>query len=109
MLAKKLEKKVNKHNRLSSLAAAKHNTIKTFVSQALDDNKVSDSEIKHITREINNYAEMKESLRLKLAKKRSESPAPDINKIREEIREEFRKKNSCNQRRFELKYDGKKR
>ena len=38
--SKKLEKKVNKHSRLSSLAAAKHNTIKTFVSQALDDNRV---------------------------------------------------------------------
>ena len=41
---------------------------------------------------MNNYAEMKESLRLKFAKKQTESPAPDIEKIREEIREEFRKK-----------------
>ena len=31
--SKKLEKKVNKHSRLSSLAAAKHNTIKTSVSK----------------------------------------------------------------------------
>ena len=41
---------------------------------------------------MNNYAEMKESLRLKFAKKRAEPPAADINKIREGIREEFRKK-----------------
>ena len=72
--SKKLAKKVNKHSRLCSLA----------------DNKVSDSEFKHITHEMNNYADMKESLRLKFTKKPSDSP--DINKIRDEIRKEFRKK-----------------
>ena len=58
---KKLEKKVNKHSRLSDMTVAKHDTINAFVSQALDDNRVSGAEFKHITLEMKSYAQMKES------------------------------------------------
>ena len=55
---------------------------------------------------MDNYAAMKESLRLKFAKKQADFPAPDLEKIKDEIREEFRKKNRGDKRSFELKYEG---
>lgn len=83
--------KLNNHSRLSTLAAAKHDTIRAFVSQALDDNRVSDAQFKHITHEMKRYDQMKGTLRSKYPKKQSASPVPDIEKIKDEIREEFRK------------------
>ena len=41
---KKLERKINKHSRIHSLAIAKHDSINSSVSQALNDNRVSDTE-----------------------------------------------------------------
>jgi len=41
---KKLERKVNKHSRIHSLAIAKRDSINCSVSQALNDNRVSDTE-----------------------------------------------------------------
>lgn len=77
---KKIERKVNKHNRFC------------LVSEALVDNTVSDSEFKHVTKEMSNYRQVKEELRSSFSKKRADSPAPDLKKIKDEIREEFRKK-----------------
>lgn len=39
---KKLEKEVNKHSIIHSLVVAKHDTINSSVSKALDDNSISD-------------------------------------------------------------------
>jgi len=49
---KKLEHKVNKHSRIHSLAIGKHDSINLAVSQALNDNRVSDTEFQLITREM---------------------------------------------------------
>ena len=44
VINKKLERKVNKHSRIHALAVAKHDSINSSVSQALNDNHVSDTE-----------------------------------------------------------------
>ena len=92
---KKLESKVNKHSRIHALAVAKHDSINSSVSKALNDNHVSDTEFKLITREIHNYRELKENLRSHFAQKETTSrqpDEPDLNKIKNEIRQEILKK-----------------
>ena len=44
VINKKLECKVNKHSRIHALAVAKHDSINSSVSQALNDNHVSDTD-----------------------------------------------------------------
>jgi len=93
VLAKKLDRKVDKHSRLLSLATAKHDLINCCVSQALNDNTVSDKEFELVTREMEKYRQLKETLRSKFVKKPAASPPQfDIEKIREQVRQEFRKK-----------------
>jgi gas vesicle protein len=90
---KKLERKVDKHPRIHSLAIAKHDTMNSYVSQALNDNRVSDKEFQLITREMQKYRQLKETLRSNFAQKSQTNPIqPDIEKIRNQIRQEFRKK-----------------
>ena len=61
VINKKLERKVNKHSKIHALAVAKHDSINSSVSQALDDNKVSDNEFKLIARKMQKYRQLKES------------------------------------------------
>ena len=58
----------------------------------MDDNRVSDAEFKHITQEMKSYDQMKGTLRSKYAKKEAASPVQDVEKIKKEVWEEFRKK-----------------
>ena len=95
VINKKLERKVNKHSRIHALAVAKHDSINSYVSQALNDNHVSDTEFQPITREMHKYRQLKQNLRSHLAQKikTSRQPdEPDLKKIKNEIGEEFRKK-----------------
>ena len=92
VLNKKLDRKVDKHSRLHSLAIAKHDTINSCVSQALNDNRVSDSEFQLISREMQKYRDLKEALRANFAEKPVNSRPPDLEKIKDQIRQEFRKK-----------------
>jgi len=93
VINKNIERKVDKHSRLLSLATAKHDSINCCVSQALNDNSVSDKEFELVTREIAKYRQLKEALRSKFVKKPAASPTQfDIEKIREQVRQEFRKK-----------------
>ena len=64
---KKLELKVNKHSRIHALAVAKHDSINSSVSQALNDNRVSDREFQLITREMQKYRQLKQTLRSNFA------------------------------------------
>ncbi|KAJ7328601.1 hypothetical protein OS493_023870 [Desmophyllum pertusum] len=89
---KKLERKVNKHTKIQALALAKHDSIKSYVSTALENNNVSDTEFKQITREMQKYREIKDTLRSNFTKKQTVSPPPDLEKIKSQIRQEFRKK-----------------
>ena len=95
VINKKLERKVNKHSRIHALAVAKHDSINSSVSKALNDNHVSDTEFQLITREMHKYQQLKQNLRSHFAQKQTtsrQSDELDINKIKDEIREEFRKK-----------------
>ena len=83
---KKLERKVNKHSRIHSLAIAKHDSINSSVSQALNDNRVSDTEFQLITREMQKYRQLKETLRSNFAQKQTNSRQPDLEKIKNQIR-----------------------
>ena len=95
VINKKLERKVNKHSRIHALAVAKHDSINNSVSKALNDNHVSDTEFQLISREMHKYQQLKQNLRSNFAQKQTTSHQPDesdLKKIRNEIREEFRKK-----------------
>jgi len=91
--SKKLDRKVDKHSRLLSLATAKHDSINCCVSQALNDNSVSDKEFELVTREMQKYRQLKDALRSKFVEKPAASPPQvDIEKIREQVRQELTKK-----------------
>jgi len=92
VLKKKLDRKVDKHSRLLSLATAKHDSINSIVSQAMNDNSVSDKEFQLITREMQKYRQLKGTLRSHFVTKNSSSLQPDIEKIREQVRQELTKK-----------------
>ena len=90
VLSKKLDRKVDKHSRLLSLATAKHDSINCCVLQALNDNTVSDKEFELVTREMEKYRQLKETLRSKFVNKPAASPPQfDIEKIREQVRQEI--------------------
>ena len=56
VINKKLERKVNKHTKINALALAKHDSINSSVSQALDGNNVCDNEFKLIASEMQRYS-----------------------------------------------------
>ena len=85
---KKIENKVNKHARTSLLASVEHTAINALVSKALDNNSISDAEFKIITREVEEYRKNKEGLQFA----NRPTGAADLEKIREEVRDEMRKK-----------------
>jgi len=93
---KKLECRVNKHSRIHSLAIGKHDSINLAFSQALNDNRVSDTEFQLITREMQKYRHLKETLRSNFARIQTNPIQPDIEKIRnqvwDQVQEEYRKK-----------------
>ena len=86
VINKQLERKVNKHSKIHALAVSKHDSINSSVSQALD------NEFKFIAREMQKYRQLKESLRSNFAQKQTNSRHPDLEKIKNDIRQEFRKK-----------------
>ena len=95
VINKKLERKVDKHSRIHALAVAKHDSIDSSVSQALNDNHVSDTEFELIKREMHKYRQLKENLRSHFAQKQTTSrqpDEPDLKKIKNEIRQEILKK-----------------
>ncbi|KAJ7392886.1 hypothetical protein OS493_010547 [Desmophyllum pertusum] len=84
---KKLESKISKHKKLYTLAVAKRDSISGLVSKALDDNKVTDDEFRIINSEILKYGDLKATVRINF--KKPDSPhAPNLDKIRKEIRDE---------------------
>jgi len=86
---KKLERKINKHSRIHSLAIAKHDSINSSVSQALNDNRVSDMEFQLTTREMQKYRQLKETLRSNFAQKQTNPLQPDIEKMKNQLQQEF--------------------
>ena len=91
VINKKLKRKLNRHSKIHALAVATHDS-NSSVSQALDDNKVSDNEFKLIVDEMQKYCQLKESLCSNFAQKQTNQRQPVLEKIKNEIRQEFRKK-----------------
>lgn len=90
ILSKRFDKKINKHESLYSLALAKENTIKKYVSTAMNNNSVSDNEFRQITEEMENFQNLKKDVRTKFNKNRRKPV--DIEKIRDEVKKEYSKK-----------------
>jgi len=57
-------------------------TLQTAVSQALNDNRVSDTEFQLITGEMQKYRQLKETSRSNFAKKQTNSRQTDLEKIK---------------------------
>ena len=63
MAAKKLGRKLSKHEAIVMLTKSKINSIKDLISKAIKDEKVSDSEFSIIIKEMEKYNEMKSEIR----------------------------------------------
>ena len=66
---KKFSAKAEKHERIKTLAVSKLNTISSYISKALVDNKISDEEFQLILSELDKYRELKEEVRRKSKKR----------------------------------------
>ena len=62
-VSKRLNRKVTKHEKIYTLAQAKHNSVNELVSQALADKQISDIEFRIITHEVEKYHELKAEIR----------------------------------------------
>ena len=89
---KKLATKAGKHEKIKVLAQAKLNTISSYISKALSDNKISDEEFQLILAELVKYREMKVEIK-RLSKKHMNYDLQQslIEQGRQETRESFRK------------------
>ena len=101
VVSKRLERKVTKHEKIYTLALTKLNSVYELVSKALADKIISDSEYSIILREVEKYHELKAAIRdgekqMKSSNKETQTPPPDLDKLRgelrKEIKQEFQKK-----------------
>ena len=89
---KKSTSKAEKHEKIKTIALAKLDTITSYVSKALSDNKVTDEEFWLILEELEKYKVMKEEVKSKSKKKiTTETKETLIERGRQEARESFRK------------------
>ena len=88
----RFNKKITKHEKTVSLAEAKHLSISRLISKALNDGSVSDQEFDMILREVEQYGSLKAQLRSEARIKPPSSEKVDVEAIKEEIKNEYRKK-----------------
>ena len=90
--SKRLERKVAKHEKIYTLALAKHNSVNELVLKDLADKQISDVEFTTITREVERYHELKAAIRNGVTKTTNDvatqTQAPDLEKLKEELRKE---------------------
>lgn len=89
-VSKKFEKRINKHESIHSLAVAKHNSIRNYVSEALNNNIVSDSEFKKIIGEMDSYNALKKEMRDSFNKKVRAAQEVDMEKLRRDVEKNVR-------------------
>ena len=88
---KKLEPKLIKHCKIMTLALSKCDTVNRILSKSLIDGKISDAEFQSILDEKESYRIQKEILRKgTLPMEKNKQSSPDIEKIRQEARQEER-------------------
>ena len=84
-MARRLNKKITKHEKTISLAEAKYRLISKLISKALNDGTVSDVEFDLILREVEQYHSLNKGLR-------SAAAGVDVEALKEEIKREYQKK-----------------
>ena len=72
VFVKAMASKLEKHQKTVSVCSSKTNTIKDIVSKPLNDNKISDEELKLVSEDIRKYSDMKISIRYKFKKREPE-------------------------------------
>ena len=82
---KKLTTKIRKHEAITALAEAKLSSVKSLVSKALQDSKISDDEFTIIQQNVDDYKQAKTRIQIKV---RDEMSKPiDIEKLKKDFLE----------------------
>ena len=95
--AKKVSRKVTKHEKTVSVCESKINSLKDRISKALADDRLSDEEFNNILTEMAKYHEMKKDIRHKFKKNKVKKTAEDVGagsatELRRQIHAEILKK-----------------
>ena len=90
--AKKVSRKVTKHEKTVSVCESKINSLKDRISKALVDDRLSDEEFNNILAEMAKYHEMKKDIRHKFQKNKTKKTAEDATELRRQIHAEILKK-----------------
>ena len=96
--AKKVSRKVTKHEKTVSVCESKINSLKDRISKALADDRISDEEFNNILAEMEKYHEMKKDIRHKFQKNKAKKTAdaggarPEVTELRRQIHAEMLKK-----------------
>ena len=86
VLLRKLTTKIKKHTAISALAEAKLSSVRSLVSKALTDSRISDTEFTHIQENVDDYKQKKRDIQTKT---RSEFTKPvDIEKLKKDFLEQ---------------------
>ena len=92
IFSKKATTKAEEHLKIKTLAAAKLDTIASYISKAMMDDFINNEEFKLIMEEMEKYKTLKEEVRSNTKKKlKTEEEESLIEKGRQEARESFRK------------------
>ena len=90
--AKKVSRKVTKHEKTVSVCESKINSLKDRISKALADDRLSDEEFNNLLAEMEKYHEMKKDIRHKFQKNKVKKTADSATELRQQIHAEILKK-----------------
>ena len=92
--AKKVSRKVTKHEQTVSVCESKINSLKDRISKALADDRISDEEFEKILAEMEKYHEMKKDIRRNFQKDKVKKTADagEVSQLRRQIHAEILKK-----------------
>ena len=90
--AKKVSRKVTKHEKTVSVCESKINSLKDRISKALADDMLSDEEFNNILAEMDKYHEMKKDIRHKFQKNKVKKTPEVVTELKRQIHAEILKK-----------------
>ena len=99
--SKTLNKKITKHEKTISIAEAKRLSVSRLFSKAIETNSISDIEFNSILHEIEKYKSLKRHLKYKA----NISSEVDVDAIREQIKEDYRKKTRITRKHNEIRIE----
>ena len=99
--SKTLNKKITKHEKTISIAEAKRLSVSRLFSKAIETNSISDIEFNSILHEIEQYKSLKRHLKYKA----NISSEVDVDAIREQIKEDYRKKTRITRKHNEIRIE----